>query len=1122
MSKFKKVISLVLCFAMLAGTFAFLGDLIAPAASAAVGTTNVATYAEIDAKYDQFVYVGIDVVEVANGKLTDGYVQPGDWLEYHMTVLSDMYISTSYPHLVYERDFFDVRVVTSTTASTSTTYENDDYEGNLKFTDGSLMNPDHPYAAPNVATYHTLTALPATKIATQMGFCEIDEATYSNWDLVKSNVGITTTSWNHNFPMTEDTWWTMWYVRVKDDLADGEQGQSFSPAAIWKNQINPNTGAGDTRRLADVFTADTEGTAGTSKTISSRYNIVTLILDDTYHTFTIGTNPNDVEASVETVKFVNVDGTVIATADYAEGDTIVIPEVENLIGWADSTGKLVEINTTMGQKALTYTAVLTTDKFDIKINLDGGAFAEDSVLPEGAVKNDDGSVTVKVAFGEEYDLTALPLPEKAGYTAAWEPATVKVESTKGATAKVKWTADTFTAKFYLDKAAYEAGEEAIKSVDVIYKSPLTYGSATELAAMKVDSKFAGWINAATGEKVSSAVAIGAYNYTEDTEFYGDWTAYNSTATIWGRDYENGGWKVITTKYLDAGSALKISVLKDLVNEANFGSSAVQYIVAGSADTFSEETAIRTDITMTEGNKDVYIYTSIKFDVTIKTPVFDEDGFKTEDYTEEVKSFSSSATEDTYMTAIAYVTAPAAHTGYKFANWTDEEGNEYPAGGIALDFANGTTYTFTANYNLVEYTIEFIVNNASALKQTITAEGTYTVGDVFKLSEMTLVKEDGSEGILPEIGIENAEQAGGPYRNVNGYKFTGWKVGIQAAQLVDFDITQEVVITPAVISAVTLNEKISIKGFWEALYYDFVAYYSTGEVDAEGSLVYTAMPAVQVKTGENLNSAYAAALETVNANLPEGKRFSLWKLADGSSRPSNMPAYGVEVYATYVGRSLSVYLDYNYGTEDAPVELKETMIKSGQYSRLLFDGVDVENDIPDGELQSIANMIRMSTVSETNRPGTNYEVVNWKIYYVKSDNEEDIYNKENWNEGISDIEGSTIAKYNLIFQVEWMAHSDFFFRVYNTDGALRSALDKCFQKHFWYMNKPVDKENAEPLNALPDRLIIIGFIPKFEFENGFAIRIDPLTISKAWLDPTNWGALLKALFNGLSTGFGGAI
>ena len=127
------------------------------------------------------------------------------------------------------------------------------------------------------------------------------------------------------------------------------------------------------------------------------------------------------------------------------------------------------------------------------------------------------------------------------------------------------------------------------------------------------------------------------------------------------------------------------------------------------------------------------------------------------------------------------------------------------------------------------------------------------------------------------------------------------------------------------------------------------------------------------------------------------------------------------------------------------------------------------------------------------------------------------------EGISAVEGSTLAKYTLIFQAEWMAHKDFLFRVYNNEGALRSAIDKKFQKHFWYNDNPVaSKDKAVSLNSLPDSLLTIGFMPKFEFDDGFAIRIDVLTISKAWLNPANWGALFEALINGIKTGFGGEL
>ena len=1125
MSKMKKVISLVLCIAMLAGTFTFLGDLIAPSASAAAGTTNVATYAEIDAQYDQFVYIGVDVIE-ADGELTDGYVKAGDWLEYRVTVLSDMYVGNTLPHIVYDRDFFDVRVVTSTTPSTSNTFEKADYEGNKKFADGKFMNPNHPVAPQNgeVASYNTLTALPYSNITTQLGNCSIDASVYKNWDLVKTNLGVTSSITNVNFEMKADEWITSWYVRVKEGLADGETGNSFSPDAIWK--VDPTTLAINAKAICDVYTSLTSGTYASSKSMSvNGGNIKALLLEDTYHTFTIGEKPAEEEPDEPVkyeAKFVSLDGTEIAKAEYAEGETIAVPEVADLLGWVDSTGKLVEVNTTMGTKAVTYTAVLTTDKFDVKVVLGGGTY---DVVPEGATVDGDNLI-IKAGLGETVDLAAIALPEKEGYTASWPVETVKVESTRGATVRLTWAVDTYNATFYLDKEAYDAGAEAIATNTFRYGTDMTAAFAQAeigLAARKPEKKFVGWKNAATGEAVEKTT-----KFSEDVVLYADWTDYSASLKVWGRDYANGGWKEITTKYADTGATVKINDLKALVTEANYGTSAVQYNVAGSASTFSNETAIRNDFTMAEGNSEIYLYTSTKFDVVFTTPVFDENGYITEETGKENKTVYSQ-TDDTFLTANVLPTDPAAHTGYKFVGWTDAEGNVYPAGKIVLDYADGTSYEFIAKYEEVEYTIEFIINNAATYKQTVKAEGTFKVGDTITLSEMTYLDENGEETALPEAGKENQEQAEGPYDSLNGYAFKGWKSGAYAASVVDCDITEEITLDPAKLDELTYSDKITIRGIWEGLYYDFVAYYA--DTYENGAPVYKAMPAVKVQTGASLNDAYAAATETANANLPEGKRFSLWKLEDGSNRPNTMPAYGTEVYATYLGKSLSIYIDYNYGTEDAPVALDVTMSKSNQYSRFLFDGVDVVNDVPAGEAISIDKMIRMSAVSDAVSPGEQYEVVNWKVYYVV--NEEDVYNPEKWVEGYSDVEGSTIAKYTLIYQVEWMAHKDFLFRVYNTDGALRSAIDKKFQKHFWYMDKPTDEEGAVALNTLPDRLILLGFIPKldgFDFDRFFeadmwsnlSIRIDPLTLSKAWLDPSNWGALLEALWNGITTGFGGAL
>ena len=151
----------------------------------------------------------------------------------------------------------------------------------------------------------------------------------------------------------------------------------------------------------------------------------------------------------------------------------------------------------------------------------------------------------------------------------------------------------------------------------------------------------------------------------------------------------------------------------------------------------------------------------------------------------------------------------------------------------------------------------------------------------------------------------------------------------------------------------------------------------------------------------------------------------------------MPARDLAIYATYANKSLSLYVDYNNSTADAPLTLEETMILSTQFSSFLYYSTDVENYIPEGELTSIADMVRTSGVSEANTPGTTYELVDWNIFYVV--NEEDVYNKEMWKEGISDVEGSTLAKYTLIFQAEWMAHKDFLFRVYNNEGLVNNTL-----------------------------------------------------------------------------------
>ncbi|MBQ2811934.1 MAG: hypothetical protein IJE63_01675, partial [Clostridia bacterium] len=134
MSKFKKVISIVLCIAMLAGTVSIFGALSTPEAKAAEGTSNIDSYASLAEAYDNFIYFGtefyeIDITENADGTLgeasnhvlTDYYVDPGQILEAKFYLKSDMYCGEGVFIMVYENDFFDVKQLTQEAPANKTT-----------------------------------------------------------------------------------------------------------------------------------------------------------------------------------------------------------------------------------------------------------------------------------------------------------------------------------------------------------------------------------------------------------------------------------------------------------------------------------------------------------------------------------------------------------------------------------------------------------------------------------------------------------------------------------------------------------------------------------------------------------------------------------------------------------------------------------------------------------------------------------------------------------------------------------------------------------------------------------------------------------------------------------------
>ena len=750
MSKFKRALSAFLAIALVLGSLSCLGAVVAPKASAAEGTSKIDSYDSLAAAYDNFVYFGTEFYEIditvnadgtygeaKNHKLTDYYVDAGQILEARLYVKSDMYMGEGIFIMLYENDFFDVKQLTSALpANASTGYSQGQNGG---------VNKNHPaYKINGIKGQQTSGNTNTINWMKQRTGYTADQL--EAWDFSQTVTALTDNGQNQAYLFMVDEYIFSWYVKIKDGLADGETGSTYTMPGFWKcNDYDPTvakqtawngrSGNFSVAVRPEGATADDDYNFLMSATKNSfvNYGVYEHVLwDDLEHTFTIGENPNSGSGTTTTkyaVTFLENDGTEISAKEYADNAAVAVPEaVENQLGWADaSTGKLVDLEGYVATKKAEFKRVLTTDKFDITISLAGGT-VDEAALPENA-KVENGSLIVKAGLGEEVDLSTLPAPEKTGYTGEWNPATVTLDSTKGASASVKWTPKTYTVKVY----NAEGDAEPIEEVTVAYNATATTRNAVAPEGMK----FAGWADAATGETVSTAASF-KYTYDEDKSFYAVWTAYDSSITIMVRDYEAGeGWQVGAVSYNDAGKTLNKSNTQALLEKAAASIDATIATLPGTTMVYiydnAETTGTLVDISSGlkyNGATTYYLCTTLDFNVTWKVPVLDADGAVV-DYKETTSTASTGATANAFSVNVktnADTTAPA---GYTFKGWvlesTGEAINYNENIGVTLDYTYDRDVAFVAEFAETEYEIVFDAQSGSA-------DGKITIDDKNRYSE----------------------------------------------------------------------------------------------------------------------------------------------------------------------------------------------------------------------------------------------------------------------------------------------------------------------------------------------------------------------------------------------------
>ena len=526
MTKFKRCLSAFLAFTMVLGLFSGMGDVFAPKASAAGESNITKTYDELAAEYDNFIYLGVDVYEVANGELTDGYVNAGDWLEYRMTILSDMYIGQSYPLLVYDKVFFDIRTVSSTTPATSDTYEANSQT--------DLLNHEHPSYESGWCN-NTLTSKPCSELPKYTdGTMGMAASLYEGWDQLKTNWKVSTTTKNEAFIMQEDTWFANWYVRVNEGLADGTTGVSQSRYDMYKFVV-PYTYDDDgncvvtsnkpasavSGKLGDILTADWSDTIPkmtACKVGNLRYsNINYFNLDDTVHTFTIGEAPAGGETEYKATFMVGdeVYGEVVS---YAEGAEIAAPATNPtpadgyvFAGWStDGTAaNIVTFPQTMGKADVTYYAV----------------FNEVAKYTLTYIANGEEVATQEYAEGETIVLPATP-DNKPGYTfKAWDGYTSGMTMPAADTTfTATWNPDVFEVSYYKDAD----GTEFYTKLNAIYDAE--YNLPT--APTKTGYKFDKWVDADGNDMPAIHKVDGPVSY------YAKWTPETYDVIF---DADGGKW-----------------------------------------------------------------------------------------------------------------------------------------------------------------------------------------------------------------------------------------------------------------------------------------------------------------------------------------------------------------------------------------------------------------------------------------------------------------------------------------------------------------------------------------------------------------------------------------------------
>ena len=936
MSTFKKVISVVLCIAMLAGSFTMLGGLATPDAAAADGVSKVKTYEELAAQYDNFIYLASEVYEiettdgtlsgtVTDSVLTDYYVDAGQLLEERFYIKGDFYFGNSQFVKAYDNAFFDVTQIT--TAATDSTGYSTAYTG--------VVNPENPVVIKHDLQNMVTSADCATENWMKMrsGYSADELAVI---DYVQSVITFSGNKSDAAYVFDDDSWLVSWVYKVKEGLADGTTGYSKTLPGFWncgdateaskqttwmqrKGTINIATKPANSTEAEDNAFASTN-----TKSSYVNYDLIeNFLFGDLAHTFTIGANPDDAPAGPAGP----VEGTskVKSYADLAA-------QYDNFIYLASD---IYEIETADGTLSSAVTSATLTDYY-----VDAGQLLEERFFIKGDFYFGN-SQFVKAYDNAFFDVTQITTAavDSTGYSTAYtgvvnpeNPVVIKHDLQNMVT-----SADCATENWMKMRSGYSADE--LKVIDYV-QSVITFSGNKSDAAYVFDDDvwLVSWVY-----KVKDGLADGTTGYSKTLP--GFWNCGDATEaskqTTW---MQRKGTINIATRPADATEAdddafastnTKSSYVNYSLIEHFIFSELEHHFTIGKAPaggstytaTFEADGKVVSTATLAAGasiaapeenpTKDGYTFKGWALEGTTEILTFPQTmGSANVKYVaifEEVAKYTATFVSNGVTLGTAEYEAGATiafpdagtKTGYSFTGWSPAS-TTMPA----------TDTTFTAQWSANTYTVSFYAEKGGAVYQTlnVTFDGAYTTPATppTKTGYTAAGWVDANGNAMPAKHTVDgnvsyyANWVAGTFTatfKANGGVFADGKdtytVDVEFGQAItapaDPTKTGNVFLgwTPAVGNMTA--EGMTFTAQWEAA--KIAVYFMDGE------------RVIEEKTGD-----YGSQISPSGTPSKDGYTFAGWKYADGSaaSFPITLGTEAVYVYATWNAKSY--YIEFYAPTE----------------------------------------------------------------------------------------------------------------------------------------------------------------------------------------------------------------